>query len=84
MLKEMSRVPALPLWAQTAGNCPVLLGEFPQIEEVYRLRHTLVDCLLRHADLLSFRTYLLCSYKASSLTRDPADCFNQDCLQAYH
>ncbi len=32
--------------------CP---EEFPQIEEVYRLRRTLVDCLLRHADLLSFR-----------------------------
>ena len=31
--------------------CP---DEFPQIEEVYRLRHTLVDRLLRHADLLSF------------------------------
>jgi hypothetical protein len=32
--------------------CP---EEFPQIEEVYRLRRTLVDRLLRHADLLSFR-----------------------------
>lgn len=32
--------------------CP---DEFPQIEEVYRLHHTLVDRLLRHADLLSFR-----------------------------
>lgn len=32
--------------------CP---EEFPQIEEVYRLRRTLVDRLLYHADLLSFR-----------------------------
>lgn len=32
--------------------CP---EEFPQIEEVYRLRRTLVDRLLHHADLLSFR-----------------------------
>ncbi len=28
--------------------------EFSQIEEVYRLRHALVDRLLRHADLLSY------------------------------
>jgi hypothetical protein len=32
--------------------CP---EEFPQIEEVYRLRRTLVDRLLRHDDLLSLR-----------------------------
>ncbi len=32
--------------------CP---EEFPQVEEVYRLRRTLVDRLLRHADLLSLR-----------------------------
>jgi len=32
--------------------CP---EEFPQIEEVYRFRRTIVDRLLHHADLLSFR-----------------------------
>jgi len=32
--------------------CP---EEFPQVEEVYRLRRTLVDRLLRHDDLLSLR-----------------------------